>query len=121
MTKPFKHEPMTTADIKYLEKHHKNKPNPYMLHDGKPVPLDHPDIPTDERLKALLFKQAEQKARKKKKPVSLKDRIPFGKAANKREQDEKLRKKGLVQYGNKAHGGYVKKYAKGGGVRKVKT
>jgi len=57
----------------------------------------------------------------KKKPVSLKDRIPFGKAANKREQDEKLRKKGLVQYGNKAHGGYVKKYAKGGGVRKVKT
>ena len=116
MTKTFKHKPMTEEDKKYLAEHRKNKLNPYMLHKGKPVPLDHPDSKVkDTRLKNLLFQQAEQEAIKKKQ----RENISRGKVPRTSAESKSLNLKSYGQH-RKADGGYVKKYANGGGVRKVR-
>jgi hypothetical protein len=73
--------------------------------------------------KKLEKKKLEKKKPEKKKRASWKDRIPFAQVPSTRKQDEKMREQRVFQYGDrdsKAHGGYVKKYAKGGGVRKVR-
>ena len=121
---------MTKEEKDYLAKHRTNKLNPYMLHDGKPLPLDHPDSTikkdhtgkVDEKLKGLLFHQAEEKARASKASEALPPLLPTlmkeMKAGKKhgaygdpqRRQAEQKRKK------KNAKGGYVKKYARGVGV-----
>ena len=121
--------PMNVADVEYLAQERGNKLNPYMLHDGKPLPLDHPDSNVkNKRLKGLLFKEAEQIARAKqeakkqakgdKKPLGkdyagyniLKGNIGTSHGQARRNLQQKPDSK------PKAKGGYVKKYARGGGV-----
>ena len=60
----------------------------------------------------------------KKKPDSWSKKARTAKVPRTGKQDKEMREQGGGQYGqpySKAHGGYVKKYAKGGGVRKVRT
>ena len=62
-----------------------------------------------------------RKKQKQNKQARWSDRVSSGKVPRTSEEDTEAN---LRQYGQprrKAHGGYVKKYAKGGGVRKVRT
>ena len=66
--------------------------------------------------------QGTKTSSKSKKPASWSDRVSSGKVPRTKKQDKES-KKTLRSYGqlySKAHGGSVKKYAKGGGVRKVR-
>jgi len=83
------------------------------------------------KLRASLIKQGElspnatlsdlvQYVRKQNKQTSWSDRVSRGQVPSTKKQNEEA---GFRQYGqpySKADGGYVKKYAKGGGVRKVR-
>ena len=68
-----------------------------------------------------LVKYVREKQKQNKQKASWSDKVSRGQVPSKSKEAEKAN---LRQYGQprqKAHGGYVKKYAKGGGVRKVRT
>ena len=68
-----------------------------------------------------LVKYVRKKQKQNKQKASWSDRVSRGQVPSKRKQAEEAQLKAYGQPRRKAHGGYVKKYAKGGGVRKVRT
>ena len=62
-----------------------------------------------------------RKKQKQNKQARWSDRVSRGQVPSKRKQAEEAQLKAYGQPRRKAKGGYVKKYAKGGGVRKVRT
>jgi hypothetical protein len=68
-----------------------------------------------------LVRYVREKQKQNKQKASWSDRVSRGQVPSKRKQAEEAQLKAYGQPRRKAHGGYVKKYAKGGGVRKVRT
>jgi len=67
--------------------------------------------------------EAVKAAKEKKKPATWSKKVSGAKVPRKSAEYEAMNKEGFgrgLRRFSKAHGGYVKKYAKGGGVRKVR-